>query len=493
MSCKKINDKRFLQVKFEEMKRETQNVLSSDNVNRNLKGKDKITNKNIQAYTLVDHLGDYGLEGYGETPVPNDYGLVNNNGQVYTVRDDDLPFDEARHSFAVEESTENFVINGQPLDMSNWFLNNALGTSSIIEVIDNSFYWHDIVLTEESLNHSYGAPQLISDVFGENLKGYITLSFYAKSNIDNAILRSVFRQDGSSLAISKKNYYLTTEYKRYSFTIYLDPGDDVYLNTLYFVPLTDQPDIKYWIKNVQVENKSFATSFVDGTRDSGKLTLPIYQTFNNGFVLNFNYKLNRPVIYYKQIIDIIGLDTNNNEIHGGIVAGYYNELYIKRPSDSRGINIETIMYDMYYNFMYIYDALNFKYYFYLNGQKVMEENIENNNDKIAQITNIKLNRFYNPAYNLIYGGLFSNLYIGEYDPNIWTDEFIQELYNKQVLAKSLAQIDKSPTPPKAIQNKYNISKMGELLTADYDLWQSLFNNYNFDQKCITAGWRWNDD
>ena len=104
---KKINDKRFLEVSFEETKKER--ILLDGNINRDEKGKSKIENKQIQSYTIIDHLGTYGLEGYGILPNPNSFGLHDDGTNVFTVRSDDLPFDDVDYSFAVEESTENLV------------------------------------------------------------------------------------------------------------------------------------------------------------------------------------------------------------------------------------------------------------------------------------------------------------------------------------------------------------------------------------------------
>jgi hypothetical protein len=90
------------------------------------------------------------------------------------------------------------------------------------------------------------------------------------------------------------------------------------------------------------------------------------------------------------------------------------------------------------------------------------------------------------------GFLMANVLFASYDPNIWNDEFIQAIYNNQVLAKALKQVEKSPTPPQGLKTKYNITHMGELILQDPDLWKMWFSKANFDKKIVTLGWKWGE-
>jgi len=234
-----------------------------------------------------------------------------------------------------------------------------------------------------------------------------------------------------------------------------------------------------------MEIKSFATSFVDGTRAPGIIQIPKNFDTNSDWVIAFTIK---------------ALNTSNSQIflsidkgthlNGFVHNGFYTMTLLDNENIAQHINTGINFNGTTHDFIVWIKKENV-YYVYVNGVKVIDYTMA----KPLQVTydSIILGNYYENLGAYASNSLISNLFIGTYDSSVWTDEFIQELYDKQVIAKSLAQINKSPTPPKAIQNKYNISKMGELLTTDYSLWQSLFNNYNFDKKCITAGWRWGDD
>ena len=102
-----------------------------DSPKHNLTTKDRTIK--LQPYTILDHLGTYGLEGYGLQPNPNDYGLHDDGSNIFTVRQDDLPFTDVDYVFAVEEGTENLVINGgfETGDTTGWILSTDASISSL--------------------------------------------------------------------------------------------------------------------------------------------------------------------------------------------------------------------------------------------------------------------------------------------------------------------------------------------------------------------------
>ncbi|HDK26096.1 MAG TPA: hypothetical protein ENG48_03240, partial [Candidatus Atribacteria bacterium] len=427
-------------------------VSLSDNVNRTLKGKDELKNINVQAYTLVDHLGTYGLEGYGETPTPNDYGLVSNNGQVYTVRDDDLPFDEARHSFAVEEGTTNYCSDNDPKigDTQDSVYISAVGyygtpfeaTGDYYKDIAH-FYYDSALNANTAVTFQvelkvYGGTSSVSfNLYGSGLASsgakYTASNIAKRINLTNGVVTT-----GSSA------WNMSNDNNWYRFIVTFDLPEDISAGAWRF-EVTSEASYetgKYLLhRNAQMEIKSFATSFVDGTRAPGIIQIPKNFDTNSDWVIAFTIK---------------ALNTSNSQIflsidkgthlNGFVHNGFYTMTLLDNENIAQHINTGINFNGTTHDFIVWIKKENV-YYVYVNGVKVIDYTMA----KPLQVTydSIILGNYYENLGAYASNSLISNLFIGTYDSSVWTDEFIQELYDKQVIAKSLAQINKSPTPPKA--------------------------------------------
>jgi len=433
----------------------------------------------LQPYTILDHLGTYGLEGYGLQPNPNDYGLHDDGSNIFTVRQDDLPFADADYAFAVEEGTENYQ------DVTGY----VTSGSPTITVINDGLKGHYKINAVNGDRVVYTGGLYLPDGTEANVVESLYIKIISGSESDFFIhlfqdgtttgIDDAFEKEAQSL-LSPERYI-----RKWDFT---QAGTLPSGNITIGIVFTGTCEIEIW--QPQIELKPFATSFVDSA-DSPRATGNLQFDFNYPtFVINVWAKMTHNSYIGRRLVEISDASPNDAE---GYLFLFYNAnntqlTFRYYPADGSGNQdvIISVDWDMTqwnnYNLAYNNDVWTL----YVNGilKKTWTKPID------FSSAYIRFGQGFVNISDVKNFGLFSNIYFGSYDPDVWTDEFIQKLYEKQVLAKALKQVEKSATPPTALKNKYGISKMGQLLLQDSDLWDLWFSKETFLHKCVSAGYDW---
>jgi hypothetical protein len=433
----------------------------------------------LQPYTIVDFLGNYGLEGYGVYPNPNSYGLHDDGKNIFTVRSDDLPFSDVDYSFAVEEGTQNIVTGYTGTGYRG--IDNSVEKPAGYENSNQNVYKYDN-LTESTYVKAFGVdipnPTTVAGGESISISGWIK---YVKGSLNYPKLlisvsgTGIFLSDLTEVEKDGNWHYFKRTWTNDTGTAYdfKKAWADITSDTVV--------EAEAYAFQIQVEKKPFATSFVDGTRAYGIIQLPSSLVNPSGTVFTTWFKINAINTAYPRIFDQSG--------SWSVYTQSDKKLRFKSYSTSVGHEITTLSENVWYFMVLIMNGTTHTIYLYdeignLTKKTIIDTSIPSSSNPLL------LGAYENPGSEL--NGLFSNLYIGAYDSTVWTDTFVQELYNQQVLAKALKLVENSPTPPSALKNKYSISKMGELLVQDKNLWNVWFNKSNFDKKIVTAGWNWGD-
>ncbi|WP_129408091.1 hypothetical protein [Marinitoga lauensis] len=198
------------------------------------------------------------------------YNLIyNDDGSLcVTLRDDDIPFEGVK-SFAVEEGTTNYFIYPLTQEYYGGSLRSA-----------RSYYTtngYKIIATDQPLSGPLpGCQVTATNTEKISISGWTDLSlvriYIAGYDSTGS---NIWPQFLTNVAPDTKGYF--------SITIDLSsaPSSLAYINV--GIGSTSTPS--YWIEKIQVEKKSFSTSFVDGTRAEGKTILPF--GINKNFVISF--------------------------------------------------------------------------------------------------------------------------------------------------------------------------------------------------------------
>ena len=439
-------------------------------------------NLKLQPYTILDHLGSYGLEGYGVYPNPNSYGLHDDGTNIFTVRSDDLPFSDVDYAFAVEEGTMNLLTNGGFDDGTITGWQPATGTISYNANVLTGEFSSYMLQFDSNGNPWSGLVQLLSVTGGTTYTLHAKVKAKDSNSVGKEARLRLLEKDtnGTIIIYNYDTFSLPADWEHRVFTITLDTSTtDIEVG----FQINDATAVML-IDNIQLEQKPFATSFVDSAdspRAVGIVNLgDILQSFTNKSVILATWiKVNAINNSYPRIFDIRNSD-----------ASHYIDLGIDQDFSTIDVldtEITSIDLNIWYLVGLIITPDDVTGFVVKNGviYKTTKTSI---NSSILNDVILRMGNHSGTGREL--NGFISNLYIGTYDPDVWTDTFVQELYNKQVLAKALKQIEKSPTPPSALQNKYGITKMGELLLQDPDLFQYWFSKYNFSKKALSAGYEW---
>lgn len=353
--------------------------------------------------------------------IKKDYGLIyNDDGSLCTTaRDDDIPFQGVK-SYAVEEATTNLI------DFSN--IPNAIVACSFTKYN----YKYDITTDSNNTAHVFRISNFSFTT------STATVSFYiSKSSTVSAVRFNLYNKytGGNELW----GYFnLTTKYL--SVTIgynekVIDLGDWWYIsltsdvttgNNFNLDIVTEDEDKKIIIKKPQVEQKPFATSFVDGSREYGKLNITDFSIPMDNFVMSFWINFQGKSNTYGHIFSLY------DDI-GNLVSPYTTTLdnFNWQIRDENG----NVSYTSYESGVFTGNTNEWQFVVIIldeNGLKVYRNGVLKQSLTFTRRANV-FNRiiFYSSSYTgLSY--LLSNLFIGEYkDKNgkvIWTDEYIQEVY-----------------------------------------------------------------
>jgi len=371
------------------------------------------------------------------------YGLVyNDDGSLcVTIREDDVPFAGVK-SFAVEEGTENLFTNPQFLNNGeNWF---ALGSATCISTSEyailskdaakyDGFYQNFPSLTE---GDTYTWSALVKYVSGsQNFGGHIGPADTTKQ-FKIRVDRCEWINDNSITVPNDNQWHLVeiqfvvdTEYTDNK--IYVQPGRGEAIATTFYV------------KYVQLEQKPFATSFVNGTRNYGQLKMPIAKTENMVIVGWF-----KPTGVYDGTSDsgeearIINFEPvyNGDSLRlmyqkGTSSSGQPLYTFAIRTtvsgSGAKTWSVKTYQPEQWYFFVFILDNGTYNaYIFDVDGSyEIITHTVDMSSLEADHfLIGCRPNTESGTA-----NGLISNLFIGKYrdDQNniIWTDEYIQEIYN----------------------------------------------------------------
>lgn len=343
------------------------------------------------------------------------YGLVyNTDGSLYvTYRDDDIPFQGVR-SFAVETSTTNLIQNPQFAtgDFSNWVV---IGSANF--ELDEG---HKAKYSVKSLPNYDGryksVQQTVSTVVGQTY----TLSFWIKhsTEVTSPYRFYIFlkRVDQSNVDLRTSSYFDGQWHKKtYTFTA----EESSYIISVETAP--NQTNGLSWISDIQLERKSYPTSFVDGSRIDGTVNCSGFN--ENSWVVNFWYKNTYPG---NLGVEGFGMrfvqDTGYLHFRNGIDNTHF---FLSQDSVSNQFTIflENLTDGQWRNFVVIYDPNELK--FYVNGVYR------------ATVTSIDFTRKLIGVQ--LWGrtnSLFSNIFIGKYrrddDSVIWTDDYIREVYEAKI-------------------------------------------------------------
>ncbi|AJW77004.1 phage head spike fiber domain-containing protein [Marinitoga sp. 1155] len=372
--------------------------------------------------------------------VKTDYGLIyNDDGSLcVTVRDDDIPFKGVK-SFAVEEGTTN-LLSGTP-------------TSEYYGIKNQKGY--EFTFTANSDNT---VPHYLRFLLGNVItKPGIQLSFYLKKTSTASQIRfNLGTNEGGNTNYFWGEFVLTSETLQNVMqggvrASVRDAGDYWYITigsdtvdtskSSYFVDFVMLPtDINKTliIKNVQLEEKKFPTSFVDGSRNTGRFGIKLQQKSENMIFLFMTKMLTssagkmlfsfEPEDGWGSAVGVDGLwlgpyESNVIKIRSHHTDGSYYTL-------STGIDGTTLVGK------WILVAI------ILNGTslilKIKGEDLDYSGTLImpssfssgtADTMYFGTWRDVNSDFFSLLSARFSNIYIGNYDPTVWTDAYIQELYN----------------------------------------------------------------
>jgi hypothetical protein len=358
--------------------------------------------------------------------IKEDYGLIyNNDGSLcVTVRDDDVPFQGVK-SFAVEESTTNLITN--PLFNDGYSSFNLY--NSTYEILNSDLFNNSNmakISRVDNNNHQFGNWQRINNISGDT---YYTVSAYLKS--DNPTVLTIAMEindiNGNRIETQGKNVSLTNKFKKFEFTV-LMPVDANYVTFTFYKKNYTVEEDSFYITAVQVEKKPFATSFVDGYRRSGRMSLNVLDLQYDNFVFSCWANHRNTEDLWQMLATIFTPDDSvkSEGNHYSIRRNNSGEIYLNVNSVDNGTSrTPKINLSEGWRFFLIavHDGLTD---FWIDNNKYTTGNyVTSSLDKKIYIGDWK-----GTAYQ--WENTISNIFIGEYkDKNgnvIWTDEYIQEVY-----------------------------------------------------------------
>lgn len=365
------------------------------------------------------------------------YGLVyNDDGSLCTtIREDDVPFEGVK-SFAVEEGTENLVpnTNGRPDTMVP-----AGSTPPTVELIqENHPFGSEVwkITFPAGADTDFSGCRVKSDSWTMQKDGTkYTMSVYIKG--DTSKLR-IYHTGSHGLSDMTATGEEINGYKRYVTTSYIDDSGTATEFLTIYLKETTTSDITIYVVASQVEAKPFATSFVDETRPSGKFDLPdgSIDLANKSFAIATWVKIPN-VEQHERGIFTMGESGDNTLLHCIIRNGKpYLGFYANDLTSGTTIN------DNQWHFLvFWYDSTIKTQRIYIDGEKDCERVASNN--FIGPSINIQIGKYVQNEKLL--NGLLANFIICDNiynDQNnlIWTDEYIQEVYNARKPFKLPANI-----------------------------------------------------
>jgi len=354
------------------------------------------------------------------------YGLVyNTDGSLCaTYRDDDIPFAGVR-SFAVEEATTNLV------NVYTLHANSGQYTVSTIERIDTPFGMKDVVkIMKTGTGSLFRFKRLYSPVSGEAVA--ITLFVKPINGLSQIIIAQNFGLT-KSYTFATGDSHIKNDWHKITHKFIANQNNvEIFLDT--YGPSVEGNQGCYVISQVE-SGKRYCTSYVDGSRSKGQLTIHLNLDVNNA-VTNFWFKIG----------SIFELDSNGTRIivfNGDIPAqnrffiradGYTNNATLKfyDSIDDAGPNLRSTMKNIdlvkWNMFTIVFDNGLIK--IYLNENLLTQYTVSLNPIALKYLNIPEIT----PEF--LKTGFWSNLYFGKYrKPDgtvIWTDDYIREVYEAKI-------------------------------------------------------------
>ena len=344
------------------------------------------------------------------------YGLVyNTDGTLCTTyRDDDIPFRGVR-SFAVEVGTTNLIQNPQFAtgDFTSWSVNNP----EYFELDEGHKAKYSVKSLPNDTTNFLRLRQDIPTTIGQTY----TISFWIKHSTDVDDWRRFYVYLKSVSAGNIRPLYsnfFDGQWHKVTYT-FMAEYEDYYIS-LESIP--NETNGMSWISDIQVEQQTYPTSFVDGSRIGGIADFPGFN--ENSWVVNFWYKNTYPG--NSLVEEGFGMrfvqDTGYLHFRNGLNNTTF---FLSQDSFSNQFTLflENLTDGQWRNFVVIYDPNELK--FYVNGVYR------------ATVTSIDFTRKLIGVQ--LWGrtnSLFSNIFIGKYrrddDSVIWTEDYIREVYEAQI-------------------------------------------------------------
>jgi hypothetical protein len=402
--------------------------------------------------------------------IETDYGLIyNDDGSLcVTVRDDDVPFQGVK-SFAVEEATENLVSsNLANFEDLNWYSINIISR----EIIEGGGYngRNAVKIVKNNTRMDF-------QIYGTNIASNIKNNIQVGDRISYQIKYKII-DPGSGGIFNFRTWGFGESYPRN----YKELGNGWMLmygtssiqwtdtsNITGAVGIAESPaNSTILFCDFQVEIKPFATSFVDGSRAKGKLYFPSEKLYTKRYVLDDGSKVNlfnnhvvslwfkAPKIqdeeidpesfFWNFIQQIIG---NNHDVLMSshrprqwaiLISKQDGHLGISAPFLGFGHNINVLdtkgnFEEKWHNIVFVFNVINESSNEIYREHKVYYDGILKRdvfaNLYVSGSPSINDDIWFNEVYENR-SQLFSNLFIGKYKDDagsvIWTDEYIQEVY-----------------------------------------------------------------
>jgi len=364
-----------------------------------------------------------------------DYGLVyNDDGSLcVTKRTDDVPF-AGTTAWAVESGTTNAFQNVLFENGTTSWSTGGFDDNTQLSVISNEGLFNLNAMKVERIDGTRnGAGATMSQGIGTSITltegETVTVSWYVKgvgNTIGKTVRTHLYVKDGVNPTISTGSLYtLTDTWQRISHSVTWPYAS----TTTNIVCLP------------QIEKKPFATSFVDGTRSSGRLFIPHPVDFlTNNFVVSWWSKPIAGIFEDRTSITGITMGSTNSGYsywHFGKADGF-DRFRINLQNRGGGTVLEARsdyfnpndFWEQWHYFVVTKDDdKTFK--LYVDG--ILQVSLQFTDDFYPFL----YPNIYFCSYNnngTIYEGIeyFANLYIGKYRENgnvIWTDEYIKQVYD----------------------------------------------------------------
>lgn len=381
--------------------------------------------------------------------IKESYGLVyNTDGTLCTTyRDDDVPFRGVR-SFAVETATTNLL--GNTVFDTAIFTSIAMGLGTILNHLPGKGLYGSMLTRatkSDNMTDSYiSAAREIQTLFIPQVGKTYTYSVYARlyGKQSNRPFRLTY-YDGNLFSIDVG--LLTPEWKRYSYTFTVRPEytGGIFLIYNWLTHSSVEVGSGFEICLPQVEQKPFASSFVAGSRPSGRLVIPVedlmFDIANDDWVISYwKYPVaTRDDTQYDRNACSLGQyipDYSKGYIYWGkeVDSNVFRLTVVYSNSTGPAVYSSSFDPNWYFrNWHYEVVKKSGKVFsYYVDGVKQVEHTIPA--DKELQTPfDLGLSLGGYTSGNIFYpnNALIAAPYYG-YNSATWTDEYIREVYEAQI-------------------------------------------------------------